>query len=109
MIASTDSVGHRCRRVNRAMPWVMRSAAGSLLTLTAIEVPALNVRIALRRLAASLLPGSFDSARAIQLVSALLGGDSARRRDMVLAQLLPGRPTVVRNQHRPGAAGHDSQ
>ena len=55
MTVSIASVGHRCLSVSRAMPWVMRSAAGNLLMAAAtdlsvldvaIKVPALNVRIA---------------------------------------------------------------
>src|SRR5579864_2036606 len=60
MAVRIANVGHRCLNVSRAMPWVMRSAAGNLLMAAAtevpvldvaIEVPALNVRIALRHLA----------------------------------------------------------
>src|SRR6202521_6271981 len=90
------------------MPWVIRSAAGNLFMAAAtevplafaIEVPALNVRIACRRLAQPLLPGPLDLAP---------GGGIARCRDKILVQRIPGRAAVVRNQHRPVAAGHDPQ
>ena len=106
-----DHCRHRQRgpsmlRLNRAMPWVMRSAAGSLLTLTAIEVPALNVRDRLTASRPATLPGPFRLAFGLtQLLAAALPAAMSRP----LSNAFPGRAAVMRDQRLAIAAGHDAE